>query len=107
MRSRSQRDRRSSRGHHEERADSATTRTADGRWLETASRSGSKSTTSDEQLGKASPYGICDVGLKYVLRRQREQVARDLKPIYTAVDADQAQAELEAFDEKWGSGSGS
>ena len=41
--------------------------------------------------------------LKYVPRREREQVARDLKPIYTANDADQAQAELEAFDEKWGS----
>lgn len=40
--------------------------------------------------------------LKYVPRREREQVARDLKPIYTAVNADQAQAELEAFDEKWG-----
>jgi putative transposase len=38
--------------------------------------------------------------LKYVPRRQRLQVARDLKPIYTAKDADQAQAELEAFDEK-------
>src|SRR5438034_6875003 len=40
--------------------------------------------------------------LKYVPRREREQVARDLKPIYTAKDADQAQAELEAFDEQWG-----
>jgi putative transposase len=40
--------------------------------------------------------------LKYVPRREREQVARALKPIYTAVDADHAQAELEAFDEKWG-----
>jgi putative transposase len=40
--------------------------------------------------------------LKYVPRREREQVARDLKAIYTAKDADQAQAELEAFDEKWG-----
>src|SRR6266496_958417 len=39
--------------------------------------------------------------LKYVPRREREQVARDLKPIYTDVDA--AQAALEAFDEKWGS----
>ena len=28
--------------------------------------------------------------LKYVPRREREQVARDLKPIYTAVDADHA-----------------
>src|SRR5438876_4192813 len=41
--------------------------------------------------------------LKYVPRREREQVARDLKPIYTAVDADAAQHALEAFDEKWGS----
>jgi len=40
--------------------------------------------------------------LKYVPRREREQVARDLKPIYTAIDADAAQLELEAFDEKWG-----
>jgi putative transposase len=40
--------------------------------------------------------------LRYVPRREREQVARALKPIYTAVDADHAHAELEAFDEKWG-----
>ena len=40
--------------------------------------------------------------LKYVPRREREQVARDLKPIYTALDADAAQQELERFDEKWG-----
>jgi putative transposase len=40
--------------------------------------------------------------LKYVPRRERAQVARDLKPIYTALDADAAQAELERFDEKWG-----
>jgi putative transposase len=40
--------------------------------------------------------------LKYVPRREREQVARDLKPIYTAIDADAAQQALEAFDEKWG-----
>jgi len=40
--------------------------------------------------------------LKYVPRREKEQVARDLKPIYTAVDADAAKVALEAFDEKWG-----
>jgi putative transposase len=40
--------------------------------------------------------------LKYVPRREREQVARELKPIYTAIDADHAQQALEAFDEKWG-----
>jgi putative transposase len=40
--------------------------------------------------------------LRYVPRREREQVARDLKPIYTAIDADAAQLELERFDEKWG-----
>jgi putative transposase len=40
--------------------------------------------------------------LKYVPRREREQVARDLKPIYTASDADAAQHALEGFDDKWG-----
>src|SRR5437763_3313930 len=40
--------------------------------------------------------------LKYVPRREREQVARDLKPVYTAVDADAAHQALEAFDDKWG-----
>ena len=40
--------------------------------------------------------------LKYVPRRERERVARDLKPIYTAVDADAAQQALETFDDKWG-----
>jgi putative transposase len=40
--------------------------------------------------------------LKYVPRREREQVARNLKPICTAVDGDAAQAALEAFDDKWG-----
>jgi putative transposase len=40
--------------------------------------------------------------LKYVPRREREQVTRDLKPIYTAADHEAAQAALEAFDGKWG-----
>jgi putative transposase len=40
--------------------------------------------------------------LKYVPRREREHVARDLKPVYTALDADAAHNELERFDEKWG-----
>jgi putative transposase len=39
---------------------------------------------------------------RYVPRREREHVARDLKPIYTAIDADHAQRELERFDETWG-----
>jgi putative transposase len=42
------------------------------------------------------------LSLKYVPRREREQVARDLKPIYTAIDADAAHEALEAFDETWG-----
>jgi putative transposase len=42
------------------------------------------------------------LSLKYVPRREREQVARDLKPIYTAIDADAAQRELEHFDTTWG-----
>jgi transposase-like protein len=37
-----------------------------------------------------------------VPRREREQVARDLKPICTAVDQDAAQVALEAFGERWG-----
>ena len=41
--------------------------------------------------------------LKYVPRREFADVARDLKPIYTAIDADHAHQELERFDEKWGS----
>jgi putative transposase len=40
--------------------------------------------------------------LKYVPRRQYEQVTKDLRPIYTAIDADHAMHALEAFEEKWG-----
>jgi putative transposase len=40
--------------------------------------------------------------LKYVPRREKEQVAKALKPIYTAINADAAQQELERFDETWG-----
>jgi putative transposase len=40
--------------------------------------------------------------LKYVPRREFADVARDLKPIYTAIDGDAAHQELERFDEKWG-----
>jgi putative transposase len=40
--------------------------------------------------------------LRYVPRRQYDQVVKDLRPIYTAVDADAAMAALESFEEKWG-----
>jgi putative transposase len=40
--------------------------------------------------------------LKYVPRRQYDAVVKDLKPIYTAIDADGALVALEAFEEKWG-----
>jgi putative transposase len=40
--------------------------------------------------------------LKYVPRRQYDAVVKDLKPIYTAIDADQALVALEALEEKWG-----
>src|SRR3984885_2162676 len=40
--------------------------------------------------------------LRFVPRREREQVARDLRPIYTAVDADAALQALADFDQKWG-----
>ena len=40
--------------------------------------------------------------LKYVPRREREQVARDLKPIYTALDADHAHAGARALRREMG-----
>jgi putative transposase len=40
--------------------------------------------------------------LRYVPRRERERVARDLKPIYTALDVEAAEAALHTFDERWG-----
>ncbi|HXO06628.1 MAG TPA: IS256 family transposase [Solirubrobacteraceae bacterium] len=40
--------------------------------------------------------------LKYVPRRQYDQVVKDLKPIYTAINSDAAEQALEAFDQKWG-----
>lgn len=40
--------------------------------------------------------------LRYVPRRQYEHVAKDLRPIYTALDADAALQALEAFERKWG-----
>src|SRR5436189_2803777 len=38
--------------------------------------------------------------LKYVPRRQYDQVVKDLKPIYTATDVDSAQEALERFAHK-------
>jgi putative transposase len=40
--------------------------------------------------------------LRYVPRRQYDAVVRDLKPIYTAINSDQALLELDAFEQKWG-----
>jgi hypothetical protein len=40
--------------------------------------------------------------LRYVPRREREHLASDLRPIYTAADADTALQAREQFDEKWG-----
>jgi putative transposase len=40
--------------------------------------------------------------LRYVPRRDYEKVVKDLRPIYTAIDADHAHAALDAFDERWG-----
>jgi len=38
---------------------------------------------------------------RYVSYRERKHVAQDLKKIYTAIDRDDAERELEAFAEKW------
>ena len=40
--------------------------------------------------------------LKYVPRRQYAQIVKDLRPIYTAIDADHALQALDAFEAKWG-----
>ena len=40
--------------------------------------------------------------LRYVPRRDYEKVVKDLRPIYTAIDADHARAALDEFDERWG-----
>ena len=40
--------------------------------------------------------------LKYVPRRQYDAVVKDLKPIYTAIDADHALQALETFEQTWG-----
>jgi putative transposase len=40
--------------------------------------------------------------LRYVPRRQYDQVVKDLRPIYKATDADAALDALERFEEKWG-----
>jgi transposase-like protein len=38
---------------------------------------------------------------RYISSRDRDELSRDLKPIYTAVTADAAEA-LDRLDEKWG-----
>jgi len=40
--------------------------------------------------------------MRYVTYKDRKAVARDLKPIYRAVNADAAEQALAAFDERWG-----
>ena len=40
--------------------------------------------------------------LRYASRRDWAEVARDLKPVYTAVNEDQARERLDEFDAKWG-----
>jgi putative transposase len=40
--------------------------------------------------------------LRYVPRRQYDAVVKDLKPVYTAINPDQAMLALEAFETKWG-----
>ncbi|MFF0134800.1 IS256 family transposase, partial [Streptomyces mirabilis] len=40
--------------------------------------------------------------LRYASRRDWADVARDLKPVYTAVNEDEARTRLDEFGEKWG-----
>jgi putative transposase len=39
--------------------------------------------------------------MRYVIYQDRKKVARDLRPIYTAPNADAAAAELDRFDKAW------
>ncbi|WP_438821353.1 IS256 family transposase [Demequina capsici] len=39
---------------------------------------------------------------RYAARQHWEKMAKDLRPIYTAVNAEQAAARLDDFDDKWG-----
>ena len=39
---------------------------------------------------------------RFVSFKDRRQVAADLRPVYTAVDREAAEAALQAFDDKWG-----
>ena len=41
--------------------------------------------------------------MRYVNYRDRKTVARDLRPVYTAPNAEAAEHELAVFDEQWGS----
>src|SRR3954466_3502947 len=40
--------------------------------------------------------------MRYVNYRDRRALAKDLRPVYTAPNADDAAVELERFDERWG-----
>jgi putative transposase len=40
--------------------------------------------------------------LRYVPRRDYDKVVKDLRPIYTAIDAEHAKAALEGFEQTWG-----
>jgi putative transposase len=40
--------------------------------------------------------------MRYVAYKDRKAVARDLKPIYRAINAETAEAALGAFDQRWG-----
>jgi putative transposase len=41
--------------------------------------------------------------MRYVNYKDRKAVARDLRPVYTAANAEAAEHQLAAFDEQWGS----
>lgn len=40
--------------------------------------------------------------MRFVAYQDRKRLAQDLKPVYRAVNAEAAEAALNAFDEKWG-----
>jgi len=67
----------------------------------TALRKAVKDVFGEHALVRRCHVHLIRHSLKYVPRRQYEQVVKDLRPIYTAINADVALLALETFEEKW------
>jgi len=62
----------------------------------------SVNTVFDQTIVQTCVVDLIRNTFKYSSKRYWPEIARDIKPVYTAVNADAAAAAFEAFDEKWG-----